>query len=143
VRFVADDELEIRRGELVQEAVARGQALNGRHHHLCLFPILPLLFVDDGADAVVGEVGVEVLPRLILQLQPVHEEEDAVGVLGAEIQLGDGRAQERLARAGGHLEQKPMLRWRRSPLKRPDGVQLVIAQQADFLVHHHLAPLGG
>ena len=94
-------------------------------------------------NAVVGEVGVEILPRLILQLQPVHEKQDARGVLGAEIQLGDGRAQERLARAGGHLEEKPMQRRRSGLLQLADGVDLVVAQQADFLVHHHRRALGG
>jgi len=45
MRFVADDKL------FVQEAIPRGKALDGCDHDLSLHPILPLLFVNNRADA--------------------------------------------------------------------------------------------
>ena len=83
VRLVADDKLEIRRREIREKPVVGREALDRRHHDLRLGPILPLLFVDDRRDAVRREVGREVFLGLPLELQPVHEEEDAVGVLRA------------------------------------------------------------
>ena len=67
--------------------------MDRRHHHLRLRPVTAFRFVDDSRDAVRREVGGEVFLGLPLQLQPVHEEEDAMGVLGAEIEFGDGRAE--------------------------------------------------
>ena len=59
--------------------------------------------------------------------QPVHEKQNPRCVLGAEIQLGDSRAQERLARTCGHFKEKSVLRRRSGFLQRVDGVHLVIA----------------
>ena len=60
MRFVADDQLEIRRRELGQETIACGKALNCCHDYLRLFPFLPLLFVDDRLDSVVREVSLKI-----------------------------------------------------------------------------------
>ena len=142
MRLVADDKLEISRREIREKPVVRGEALDRRHHDLRLRPILPLLFIDDRRDAVGREVGRKILLRLPLQLQSVHEEEDAVGVFRAQVEFRDGCAEERLARARRHFEEKAMLARQRRLLERADGRKLVVAQQSDFLVHHRGRALG-
>lgn len=71
-------------------------------------PVVAVFFVDDGL-VVVREHLAEGFECLILQLQPVHEEEHALDVAGAEEELDDGGGSERLAGAGGHLQQEAAL----------------------------------
>ena len=143
VCFVGYDELEIVRRELRQVAVAGGQALNGCDDHLSFHPVVAAFFVDDGGDAVFGQVLVEIAPGLILQLDTVHEEEDAGRVGGPDEEFGDGRAQEGLARAGGHFKEKAVFAFGVGPLHGARRVHLVVAQELDVLVDSNDVALRG
>ena len=143
VRFVADDQLKIRRRKLGEESVAGGKALDCGHDHLRLFPFLAFLFVDHGLDSVVREVSLKIPPSLSFQLQSIDEKQDASRVFSAEIKLRDRGAQQRLARAGRHFKKEPVLAARRGALQRTDRVELIIAQQPNFLVDHERFAIGG
>ena len=69
--------------------------------------------------------------RLLFQFQPVHEEEDAPGVAGAQEEFDDGGCGESLASACGHLEQEPVRAVPHGLLQRVDGVQLVRPQETE------------
>jgi len=62
-----------------------------------------------------------------------------MGVFGAQVELGDGGAEERLAGAGGHLEEETMLAGGGGFLEGANGGDLVIAKQADLFVYADLA----
>jgi len=55
VGLVADEELEIGRGELGEETVVGGETLDGGDDDLRAAPVVALLFVDDRRDAVGAE----------------------------------------------------------------------------------------
>ena len=98
-------------------------------------PVVALLYVDDRRDAVGAEEGVEGFPRLRFEFEAINEEEDAMGVFGAQVELGNGGAEERLAGAGGHFEEETVLAGGGGFLEGVDGGDLVIAEQADLFVY--------
>jgi hypothetical protein len=142
VRFIADNELEIGRRELMQKSITRREALDCSHNNLCLLPIIASLFVNDGFDSVIGQVVAEISLGLLFQLHPIDQKQNAARIFGAQIKLRDRRAQQRLARARGHFEKEPILSTRRGALQRPNCIELVIAQQPNLLIDLNLSPIG-
>ena len=80
-----------------------------------------------------GEQRSEGLLGLILQFEAIHQKQDAPGVAGAQKQLDDGGGGERLAGAGGHLEQKSILAVLHGPLQGVNGLQLIGPQEAQLI----------
>ena len=134
VRFVADDELEIGRRKVGEKTVVGREALDGGDDDLRFLPVAAFLFVDDGRDTVRREISREVFLGLFFQLEPVDEKEDAMGIFGAQVELGDGGAEKRFSSARRHFEEEAVFAGQRGLLKRADGGDLVVAEQADLLL---------
>ena len=130
VRLVRNHQVEIRGRKLRLVLVVEQQRLNGGHHDVCPPPVVAFFLVDDRV-----EVGRQVrneglARRLVFQLQPIDQEEDAAGVASAEEQLDDGRGHQRLAGAGRHLEQEPVAPVADSLLQTMNRLYLIVAQKA-------------
>lgn len=79
--------------------------------------------------------------RLVFEFEAIHEKEHAMRVFGADEQLGDGRAEQRLAGAGSHLEKETVAAFRIALLQRRNRRELIVAQEADFLIEHRILAL--
>ena len=132
VRFVGDDQVEVGRREELLVLVVEQQRLHGGDDDLRPPPVVAVLLVDDRLE-VGGEQRDEGLLGLVLQFEPVHEEQHAPGIAGAEEELDDGGGSQRLAGAGGHLEQEAVLAVLDRPLERVDGLQLIGPQKAQLV----------
>ena len=129
VRLVRNHEVEIRGRKEPPVLVVEEQRLHRADHDVGGPPVVAALLVDDRAEIVAEQLAEHAL-RLRLQLQPVHQEERAAGVAGAQEQLDRGGGGERLARARGHLEEEAVGAVARRALQGVDGARLVAAQEA-------------
>ncbi len=132
VSFVRDDEVEIGRRKELLVFVIEEQRLDGGDDDLGVPPVVAIFFVDD-ALVVVREDLLESLERLVFEFEPVHEEDDAAGVAGAEEELDDGGGGEGLAGARGHFEQKAVAAFPDGLLNGIDGFLLVEAEEAEAI----------
>ena len=128
MRFVGDDQIEVRGREQPPVFVVEQQGLDGRDDDLGAAPIVPLLLVHDGREVRAEQRG-EDFAGLLLQFQPVHQEQDAPRIARAQEQLDDRGRGERLAGAGRHLEQEAVVPLGDRALDRVDGLQLVRTQK--------------
>lgn len=108
MRFVGDDEIEIRRGEELLVLVVEEQGLHGGDDSLRASPVVPVFLVDHGL-VVGGKDRGEGLPGLVLQFKAIHQEEDAADIPGTQKELDDSGGGQGLAGAGGHLEQEVVM----------------------------------
>ena len=108
VRFVGDDEVEVGRREELLVLVVEEQRLHRGDDDLRAPPVVAVLLVDDRLE-VGGQQRGEGLLGLILQFEAIHQEQHAPGIAGTEEELDDGGGGQRLAGAGGHLEQEAVL----------------------------------
>ena len=130
VRFVGDDEIEVRRRKERLVLVVEQQGLNGGHDDMRAAPVATPFLVDHGVE-VVGQVGAEGAPGgLVFQLQAVDQKEHAGGVAGAQEQLDDRGRHQGLAGAGRHLEQEAVAALAHGLLQGVHGAKLVIPQEA-------------
>src|SRR5690606_6843585 len=125
-----------------EESVLRSKTLDRRHDDVRFLPVIALLFIDDRLDAVVGQIRGEVFPRLRLEFQSVDKKQDARGIFGAQVKLGDRRAEQRLASAGRHFEEESMFARQHGLLKLAERGDLILAEKADLLVDRDLGALG-
>ena len=132
MRLVRNHQIEISGREDRAVLVVELEGLDGADDDFCAAPIPAPLLVDDCAE-VRREEGVEHLPRLLFQLQPIHQEEDAPRVAGSQEELDDRRRSERLACAGGHLEQPAVFPLRCRLLQGADCAYLVRTQEAQVV----------
>src|SRR5256885_865850 len=82
-----------------------------------------VLFIDHRLE-IGGQQRGKGLLGLILQFESVDQEQDAPGVARAQEELDDGGGGQRLAGAGGHLEQKAVFTVLDRPLQGVDGLEL-------------------
>ena len=132
VRFVGDDEIEVGRREELLVLVVEEQRLHGGDDDLRASPVVAVLLVDHRLE-VGGQHRGEGLLGLILQFEAIHEEQHAPGVAGAEEELDDGGGGQRLAGAGGHLEQEAVLAVPRRPSGGVDGLQLIGPEETQLV----------
>ena len=104
-------------------------------------PFIAAFLVDDRA-VVVFQIGDEGFPCLIFEFEAIDEKERALGVAGAQEELDDGRGGERLAGAGGHLEQETTVPFGDGILNRRHGALLVVAQEAQFVLLDEFVAFG-
>ena len=114
VRFVGDDEVEVGRREEPLVLVVEEQRLHRGDDDLRAPPVVAVLLVDHRLE-VGGQQRGEGLLGLVFQFEAVHQEQHAPGVAGAQEELDDGGGGQRLAGAGGHLEEEAVL----AVLRRP------------------------
>ena len=106
VGLIVDDEIEVERRELLAVAAIGHQRLDGGDD-------------DRGAEQLAGAAGglvndrfvlpeddIEVLHRLLGELDAVHDEEHALGISGDQEAANQRSAQQRLSGAGRHFEQE-------------------------------------
>jgi hypothetical protein len=72
--------------------------------------------------------------RLIFQFDAINKKENAIGVGRADEQFGDGCAQKRFARAGGHFKQEAVVSFCIGFLQRNGGGNLIVAQEFNVLI---------
>ncbi len=77
---------------------------------------------------VVGQIGHELLLRLLAKVSGVDEKEDLAGAGVFEQPVDGGDGGEGLARAGGHLDEGARFVLPEGFLERGDGVELTLAQ---------------
>lgn len=140
--FVGDDQVKIGGGKDAQVFVLVRNALDGGDDDLGLIPVIAVFFKNDRL--VIGfEVAVEGFLGLVFQLEAVDQEEHAAGVAAAQVKLDDAGGSERLAGAGGHLEQEAVPALPNRFLHGADGIQLVGAQELERVAGNTVIPLGG
>ena len=132
VRFVGDDQVEVGRREELLVLVVEEQRLHGGDDDLRPPPVVAVLLVDHRLE-VGGEQRREGLLGLILQFEAIHQEQHAPGVAGAQEELDDGGGGQRLAGAGGHLEQEAVFAFVDGLLQGVDGLQLIGPQEAQLV----------
>ena len=83
MRLVRNHEVEIRRREEAAVLVVELEGLDGADDDLRAAPIVAALLVDDRPE-VGREQRREYLPRLLLQLESIHQEENSLCIAGAQ-----------------------------------------------------------
>ena len=130
VRLIGDDEVEVCRRKEGLVFIVEQQRLHGGYDDMGAAPVGTPLLVNHGVE-VIGQVGDEGTPGgLVLQFQPVDQEENAGGVAGTQKQLDDRGGDQGLAGAGGHLEQEPVAALPHGLLQGVNGAKLVVPQEA-------------
>ena len=124
VGFVRDNQIKVGRREQLTVLVIEQKGLDGRDDNFSLSPVVAFLLVDDRL-VVVFEVTGEGLVGLVLQFKPIHEEQDPPGIARAKEQPDHGGGNQRLARAGGHLEQEAAVAAFGRVLQPVDGPDLI------------------
>ena len=119
---------EVGRREQSLVLVVEQQRLHGADHDLGRAPVVSVLLVDDRPEVLRQQLG-EDSAGLFFEFQPVHQEEDAAGVACPQEQLDNRGCGERLAGAGGHLEEEAVGAVSHRSLERVNGPHLVVAQE--------------
>jgi len=135
VRFVGDDQIEVGRRKELLVLVVEKQRLHRGDNNLRASPVVAVLFINNRF-----EVGRQKAQRRIclpaglnLQFEPVHQEQDALGVARMQEELDDGGGDEGLSGAGGHLEQEAVLAFADCGLKAVDGLELIGPEKAQLV----------
>ena len=93
MRLIRNHQVEVRGRKQRLVLVVEQQRLNGRDHNVRPPPGVAFLLVDDRVKVVRQVRDKGLARRLVFQLQPIYQEEDAAGVASAEKQLDN---------SGGH-----------------------------------------
>ena len=93
MRLIRNHQVKVRRRKQRLVLVVEQQRLNSRDHNMRPPPVVAFLLVDDRVKVVRQVRDKRLVRRLIFQLQPIYQEEDAPGVASAEKQLDN---------SGGH-----------------------------------------
>ena len=107
VRLVVDDQIEMEGRELLAVAAVNHERLEGRHHDARakqLARIAASRLVKHGFE--LSENDVELLKRLLRQLDAVNDEQNPLGVARDEEAANQSGTKEGFPGAGGHLQQK-------------------------------------
>ncbi len=130
--FVGNHQIEIGWREQALVFVVEQQRLHGGDDNLGAPPVVAVLLVDHRLK-VGGEQRGKGFFGLIFQFKPIHQKQHAPGIAGTQEELDDGGGSQRLAGAGGHLEQEAVFALADRPLQRMDGLELIRPQEAQLV----------